>query len=110
MRGQELIAEAAERVHTDQDVTAHAELLAIRHACQVLGTTNLSGCTLYTNVEPCWMCAFAIRETQISRVVIDKPIEGIGGVTSRYPILTDSEVPDWGTPPTIVWRADEAAT
>lgn len=108
-RGQELIAEAAERVRTDQDVTAHAELLAIRYACRALGTTNLSDCTLYTTVEPCWMCAFAIRETQISRVVISKPIKDIGAVTSRCPILTDAEIPDWGAPPKIEWRTDESA-
>ncbi len=98
-----LIAEAYEQVIAHQDIVAHAELLAIRQACQTLGTMDLTGCTLFTNIEPCWMCAFAIRETKISQVVIGTPVPDIGGATSRYPILTDPSIPGWPPPPIIIW-------
>jgi len=104
VRNDELIAEAFEAVVSRQDGTAHAEMIAIRRACRALGTMDLSGSTLYTNVEPCWMCSFAIRETGIGQVVIGVPVEDIGGVTSRYPILSDSGVADWGPPPKITWQ------
>lgn len=103
-----VISEAAERVTVYQDVTAHAELIAISEACQVLGTMDLTGCTLVTNVEPCWMCSFAIRETGISEVVIGDTVAGIGGVTSRYPILTDDKIDGWGQPPRVVWLGLQA--
>src|SRR5690349_5731289 len=59
VRQGELLAEAGEQIRTAFDVTGHAELIAIGRACQALGTLDLIGCTLYTNVEPCWMCSFA---------------------------------------------------
>jgi hypothetical protein len=52
------------------------------------------------------MCSFVIRETNISEVVIGRPIIGIGGATSRLPILTDPNVPDWRPPPVIRWMDD----
>ncbi|MCC6729838.1 MAG: nucleoside deaminase [Chthonomonadales bacterium] len=102
-RSGHIIAEAGEQVVTRCDVTAHAELLAIRLACQALGATDLSDCTLYTSVEPCWMCSYAIREARIGQVVIAEPIEAIGGVTSRHAILLDDGVAEWGPPPSIAW-------
>ena len=55
------------------DVTAHAEMLAISAAAQTLGGKYLSGCTLYVTVEPCPMCAGAIGWSQLSRIVIGAP-------------------------------------
>ena len=49
--------------------TAHAELLAIEKACRVLGRWRLSGCTLYVTCEPCPMCAGAIVNSRLDRVV-----------------------------------------
>src|SRR5262245_59427126 len=72
-----LLAEAYEQVKSHLDVAGHAELIAIRQACQVLGAMDLTGCTLYTNVEPCWMCSFAIREVGIRQVVIGAPVPDI---------------------------------
>jgi tRNA(adenine34) deaminase len=103
-----LLAEACEQVKTLIDVTAHAELIAIRQACQVSGARDLTDCILYTNVEPCWMCSFAIRETGISQVVISASVPDIGGVTSTYPILTDANINGWRTPPIINWELDRA--
>ncbi|MCR4430458.1 MAG: tRNA adenosine(34) deaminase TadA [Tepidanaerobacteraceae bacterium] len=52
-----------------QDATAHAEILAIRMACEVLGSWRLTGCTLYVTLEPCPMCAGAIVLSRLDRVV-----------------------------------------
>lgn len=51
------------------DATAHAEVLAIRRACAALGSNRLSGCTLYVTLEPCPMCAGALVNARIDRVV-----------------------------------------
>ena len=85
LRDGKIIAEGVEGVKAQNDPTAHAEILAIRKACAALGTLDLSGTTLYTTTEPCLMCSYAIRQTRISRVVIEKRTEQGGGVTSLYP-------------------------
>jgi len=97
-----LLAEASERVPTKPDVTGHAEVLAVRAACEALGRADLHGCTLYSTAEPCWMCSYAIREARISRVVFGTLTPIIGGVSSAYPILQTTAVPYWGAPPQIV--------
>lgn len=51
------------------DATAHAELLAVRRACAALGTNRLSGCTVYVTLEPCPMCAGALVNARVERVV-----------------------------------------
>src|SRR6266536_2001508 len=63
-----IIAEATNQVARDSDITRHAELLAVSKSQKVLGRSKLNGCTLYTNVEPCPMCSFPIREARIRRV------------------------------------------
>lgn len=60
VRDGQLIAAGINRVTVIQDPTAHGEVMAIRNACQVLGTPELRGCVLYTSCEPCPMCAAAI--------------------------------------------------
>lgn len=55
-----IIAEGNDQVYKRKDPTAHAEIIAIREACQKLNTYNLSGYTLYTSCEPCTMCLSAI--------------------------------------------------
>lgn len=102
VRDGQIIAEGIEGVKAQQDVTLHAEIDAVRQACQVLGTLDLTGCTLYTNVEPCVMCSYAIRQTRISQVVIGMEISSLGGVSSACAFLLDPTVPDWGLPPMIV--------
>lgn len=56
VRDGEVIAEGVNRVLVEKDPTCHAEVAAIRAACSVLDTHDLSGCTLYTSCEPCPMC------------------------------------------------------
>lgn len=89
--GDRVIAESTNRVRQDGDVTRHAELVALSQAQKALGRTKLSGCTLYSNVEPCPMCSFPIRETRISRVVFAVSSPKMGG-TSRWNILRDPEI------------------
>jgi tRNA(adenine34) deaminase len=64
-----LIAEAHNRIRTDGDPTAHAELLAIRKAALRLGSPWLTGCTLYVTLEPCAMCAGAMVLARLERLV-----------------------------------------
>ena len=64
-----LVAAGANRVTTQHDPTAHAEVVAIRAACHMLKTFDLSGCTLYTTCEPCPMCMGAIYWARLDRVV-----------------------------------------
>ena len=63
-----VIAETANRTLTDHDPTAHAEMLAIRHAATVLGSERLPECDLYVTLEPCAMCAAAISFARIRRL------------------------------------------
>ena len=90
-RGEEVIVETTNRVKRDGDVTRHAEIVAVGLAQKQLGTKDLSGCTLYTNVEPCAMCSFPIRETRISRVVYAIGSRLMGG-DSKWDILGDPEL------------------
>ncbi len=108
VRDGRVIAEARDQVKSTRDVAAHAELSAVRLAFAALETLDLTGCTLYTNVEPCWMCSYAIRESRISQVIIGAAVDSISGVTSRYPILTDGQVDGWSAPPSIAWLRPEA--
>ena len=64
----EIIAEGANRVTSTNDPTAHAEVLAIRQACQKLSDFELKGCELYTSCEPCPMCLGAIYWARLARV------------------------------------------
>src|SRR5947209_5608585 len=86
-----VVVETTNRVARDGDVTRHAEIVAVGMAQKVLGTKDLSGCTLYTNVEPCAMCSFPIRETRISRVVYAIGSRLMGG-DSKWDILADPEL------------------
>lgn len=97
-----IIAEGVEAVRRENDLTAHAELRAIEKACQAFGSRNLGNCMLYTTVEPCWMCSFVIRSASVSRVVIGRTVPGIGGFSSKYPLLTDPDIPNWPPPPAVV--------
>lgn len=63
-----IIANGNNKVIIDKDPTAHAEIVAIRNACKILNTNNLSGYTLYTSCEPCPMCLSAIIWANIKEV------------------------------------------
>ena len=101
-RDNELIAEGINAANTK--VSEHAEITALHNAHQVIGSPDLSGCTLYTSCEPCPMCSFMIREYKISRVVFALPSLYMGGY-SKWKILQDTDLTKFnlffGKPPAV---------
>ena len=86
----EIISEGYNKRELCGMATAHAEILAIERACEVLGGWHLSGCTLYVTLEPCPMCAGALINSRIDRVVYgvgDSKAGCLGSVLdmNRYP-------------------------
>jgi tRNA(adenine34) deaminase len=77
-----------EREHL-QDPTAHAEVLAIRDAAASLGRWRLDDCTLYVTVEPCVMCAGALVNARIGRLVYGTPDLKAGATASLYNVCAD---------------------
>lgn len=69
-----------------QDPTAHAEILALREAARTLGNYRLSGCHLYVTLEPCAMCAGALVQARIERLVFGVRDLRFGGVRSKFRI------------------------
>ncbi|MGN0375517.1 MAG: tRNA adenosine(34) deaminase TadA [Butyrivibrio sp.] len=65
-----IIAKGYNRRNTDKSTLAHAEIMAIRKASKYIGDWRLEGCTLYVTLEPCQMCAGAIVQARIPRVVM----------------------------------------
>lgn len=90
-RGEDVLVETPNQVSEHDDITRHAELVAISKAQEILGRKDLSDCTLYSTVEPCAMCAFAARETRIGRVVFAIRSPMMGGV-SKWNVLRDTEL------------------
>jgi tRNA(adenine34) deaminase len=84
-----IIAAAYNLRERDQRAVAHAELLAIDEACKKLNTWRLTGCTLYVTLEPCPMCAGAIIQSRVERVVFGASDPKAGCVGSIYNLLTE---------------------
>lgn len=78
----EILTVNGNRTRELNDPTAHAEVLAIREACEKLGAQRIPECDLYVTLEPCTMCAAAIAFARIRKLVIGAPDEKGGGVTS----------------------------
>lgn len=72
---------------SSHDVSAHAEVQALRAACQNLGNYRLPGSTLFVSLEPCAMCAGAIVHARVERVVIAAPEPRAGAAGSVFNIL-----------------------
>ena len=68
VKNNKIIAEGSNKVTLSKDPTAHAEIVAIREACQKLNVFNLSGCDLYSSCEPCPMCLSAIYWSHIDNI------------------------------------------
>ncbi|MCX4812474.1 MULTISPECIES: tRNA adenosine(34) deaminase TadA [unclassified Streptomyces] len=71
------------------DPTAHAEVLAIRRAAALLGEWRLSGCTLVVTLEPCTMCAGALVQSRVDRVVYGARDEKAGAAGSLFDVVRD---------------------
>jgi tRNA(adenine34) deaminase len=67
--GRQVVATGYNRPITEHDPTAHAEIVALRHAAKLLGNYRLPECELYVTLEPCAMCAMALLHARIKRVV-----------------------------------------
>ena len=84
VRKGQVVARDHNRREQDRDATAHAELLAIRKACEKLGRWRLTDCTLYVTLEPCPMCAGAIWNARIGRLVYGAWDSAAGACGSQF--------------------------
>jgi tRNA(adenine34) deaminase len=85
-----VLATTSNRTITDNDPTAHAEVLAIRTAAALVGNYRLTGTTLYTTIEPCVMCAGALVNARVERLVFGARDERFGAVETLFR-LCDSD-------------------
>jgi tRNA(adenine34) deaminase len=91
-RGSQIIAEAANNREATRDPVGHAELLAMSKAGKKLGDWRLTGCTLAVTLEPCPMCAGAMVNARLDRVIYGAPDPKAGACHTLYRIPTDSRL------------------
>ena len=84
-----IIARGYNRRTVDKNVLAHAEIIAMRKACRILGDWRLEGCTMYVTLEPCPMCAGAIVQARIPEVMIGCMNPKAGCAGSIYNLLQE---------------------
>lgn len=85
----EMIAAAYNRTITDNDPTAHAEILALREAAHAIGNYRLTGMTVYSTIEPCVMCAGALVNARVKRLVYGARDERFGAVETLFRLCDD---------------------
>ena len=90
-RGQ-VIARAHNRREMDEDPTAHAEILVLREAAELLGSWRLEDCTLYVTLEPCFMCAGAVVNGRVARLVFGATDPKAGAVGSLADVPGDARL------------------
>ena len=88
----QVLAACLNSIISTLDVTAHAEIMAIRNACQSLGVIDLSGCHLYVTVEPCAMCIAACHYAGISLIVFGARLSDIDAITGNELIAPYAEM------------------
>jgi tRNA(adenine34) deaminase len=84
--GEMLLSVSGNRTRTDCDPTAHAEIVALREAARVIGNYRLTEVDVYSTIEPCAMCAGALIQARVRRLVYGAPDERAGAVESRFRI------------------------
>ena len=89
----EVLARAGNERELHGDPTAHAEVVAIRRAAEAVGEWRLEGCTIVVTLEPCTMCAGAILQARIPRVVFGAWDEKAGAAGSVHDVLRDRRLP-----------------
>jgi len=82
-----VIVRAHNRTLTDNDPTAHAEMVAIRAAAQTIGNHRLNGTSLYVTVEPCAMCAGALIQARVARLIYGCAEQKGGAVRTCFQVL-----------------------
>jgi tRNA(adenine34) deaminase len=87
-----VVARSGNRTIRDCDPTAHAEIVAMREGARVLGNYRMADTTLYVTVEPCSMCAGAMIQARVPRLVYGCDDPKGGAVRSCFQILTDSRL------------------
>lgn len=87
-----VIARAANRTITDCDPTAHAEMVALRAAAKVIGNYRLAGATVYVTIEPCAMCAGAMLQARVQRLVYGADEPKGGAVRSCFAVFEHPSV------------------
>ena len=87
-----VIGEGRNRRRIEHDPTAHAEIVALREAARTSGVWNLSGCTLYVTLEPCPMCAGALVQARISRLVFGCTDAKAGACGTLMNVAADSRL------------------
>ena len=87
-----VVARAHNRCENDRDPTAHAEVLAISEAARKLGRWRLSDCTVYVTLEPCPMCAGAMHQARLARLVYGAADPKSGAVGSLYDLSDDERL------------------
>ncbi|WP_218140630.1 tRNA adenosine(34) deaminase TadA [Propionispora vibrioides] len=85
--GDEVVARAHNMREIWNDATAHAEVIAIREACQKLGRWRLTGATIYVTIEPCPMCAGALVMSRVDRLVYGSSDYKAGAVESIFNVV-----------------------
>ncbi len=80
------------RRETENDPTLHAELIAVRDAARRLARWRLTGCTVYSTVEPCMMCAGAMHLARVDRVVYAVPDPKAGAIDTLYEVARDKRL------------------
>jgi len=80
VRGGEILGAGCNTMYSDFDPSAHAEIAALRDACRRHKTLDLSGATLYTTIEPCPMCFWAMLESKVTRLVLGGRLSNIPGL------------------------------
>jgi tRNA(adenine34) deaminase len=88
----QIIAEAYNLREAEKDATAHAEILAIRQAGKLLGGWRLSDCSLYVTLEPCPMCAGAMVQARIRRLVFGAIDPKAGAAGTLYDLVRDQRL------------------
>jgi tRNA(adenine34) deaminase len=79
-----ILALAGNRTRTDQDPTAHAEMVALREAARKVGNYRITDAVVYSTIEPCVMCAGGLIQARVRRLVYGAPDERAGAVASRF--------------------------
>jgi len=88
-----VIGEGRNRREATGDPTAHAEVVAMRAAAAAIGSWNLTGCTLTVTLEPCLMCAGALLQAHLSRLVFGAWDDKAGAAGSQYDVVRDRRLP-----------------